>query len=200
MAKEMKVQQNLAKGPAKHARGRFGAPRRKGHENTMRILLNHQFYRIWGLHDDLRIARFGHAKMGTLILGELDHLRCDLQRAIVKPMMDCQRSLLYRTPLIPHVREGRGVDGQGRIKCSRWCERVCGKPSFAQAEMDCHKLVWEFIPAFVKKLHTSVEYHKSLAAPISLCFTVGWLGGLSLGKNEEEIAAMLSETSDLDYD
>ncbi|GJX62587.1 hypothetical protein Tco_0295487, partial [Tanacetum coccineum] len=48
------------------------------------------------------------------------------------------------------------------------------------AEMDCHKFVREFILAVVKKLHMSVEYRKSLAIPIGLCFTSGWLGGLSL--------------------
>nr|GEV39978.1 hypothetical protein [Tanacetum cinerariifolium] len=70
----------------------------------------------------------------------------------------------------------------------------------AQAEMDSHKLIWEFIPTVVKRLHTSVEYQKSLAAPVSLCFTTGWLGGLSLGKNQEEIAAMFFETSNLDIE
>nr|GEW89984.1 hypothetical protein [Tanacetum cinerariifolium] len=52
----------------------------------------------------------------------------------------------------------------------------------------------------VKRLHTSVEYQKSLATPVSLCFTTGWLGGLSLGKNQEEIAAMFFETSNLDIE
>ncbi|GJW32063.1 hypothetical protein Tco_0052095 [Tanacetum coccineum] len=49
-------------------------------------------------------------------------------------------------------------------------------------------------------LHTTVEYRKSLAVPIGLCFTAGWLGVLSPGKKQEEIAAMLSETSDLDIE
>ncbi|GJR84616.1 hypothetical protein Tco_0155401 [Tanacetum coccineum] len=46
--------------------------------------------------------------------------------------------------------------------------------------MDRHKLVREFVLAVVKKLHMSVEYRKSLVIPIGLCFTSGWLGGLSL--------------------
>nr|GEV68230.1 hypothetical protein [Tanacetum cinerariifolium] len=48
------------------------------------------------------------------------------------------------------------------------------------------KLVKEFIPIVVKRLHTSVEYRKSLPAPVQLCFTAGWLGGLALGRTEEE--------------
>ncbi|GJX84270.1 hypothetical protein Tco_0335044 [Tanacetum coccineum] len=50
------------------------------------------------------------------------------------------------------------------------------------------------------RLHTSVEYRKSLVVPIGLCFTAGWLGGLNLGKNEDEVASMLSETSNLDIE
>ncbi|GJY10621.1 hypothetical protein Tco_0378806 [Tanacetum coccineum] len=66
--------------------------------------------------------------------------------------------------------------------------------------MDCYKLVREFIPTVVKKLHTSVEYHQNLATPVSLCFTAGWLGILSLGKTEDQIDAFLSETRDLDIE
>ncbi|GJS45414.1 hypothetical protein Tco_0595535 [Tanacetum coccineum] len=49
-------------------------------------------------------------------------------------------------------------------------------------------------------LHTSVEYRKSLVVPIGLCFTAGWLGGLNLGKDEDKVASMLSETSNLDIE
>ncbi|GKE20346.1 hypothetical protein Tco_1431858, partial [Tanacetum coccineum] len=68
----------------------------------------------------------------------------------------------------------------------------------AQAEANRKKLVREFIPAVVKRLHTSVEYQQSLAAPVQLCYTTGWLGGLSLGRTEDQIAQFLSETRDLD--
>nr|GEV37737.1 hypothetical protein [Tanacetum cinerariifolium] len=34
-----------------------------------------------------------------------------------------------------------------------------------QAKKDYHKLVWEFIATVVRKLHTSIEYRQSLAAP-----------------------------------
>ncbi|GJY03590.1 hypothetical protein Tco_0369530 [Tanacetum coccineum] len=59
----------------------------------------------------------------------------------------------------------------------------------AQAEADCKKLVREFIPAVVNKLHTSVEYRKSLAAPVQLWYTAGWLGGLSIGRTEDQKVA-----------
>ncbi|GKC76603.1 hypothetical protein Tco_1127377 [Tanacetum coccineum] len=68
----------------------------------------------------------------------------------------------------------------------------------AQAEMVRHKIIRVFVSAVVSRLHSSVEYQKSLVVPIKLCFNAGWLGGLGLGHKEEEIAAMLANTSDLD--
>ncbi|GJY84914.1 hypothetical protein Tco_0498940 [Tanacetum coccineum] len=79
-------------------------------------------------------------------------------------------------------------------------EKLAFLAELAQAEANRKKLVNEFIPTVIKKLHTSVEYRKSLATPVQLCFTAGWLGGLSLGKTEDEIAQFLSETEDLDIE
>ncbi|GJT08090.1 hypothetical protein Tco_0842552 [Tanacetum coccineum] len=66
--------------------------------------------------------------------------------------------------------------------------------SKTQLEMDYQKLVCEFIPEVVKKLHMSVKYRQSLAVPISLCFIAGWLGSLSMGKMQDQIAVILSKT------
>ncbi|GKE66411.1 hypothetical protein Tco_1520572 [Tanacetum coccineum] len=67
-----------------------------------------------------------------------------------------------------------------------------------EAETDRKKLVREFIPTMIKRLHISVEYRQSLAAPVGSCYTVGWLGGLSLGQTEEQVAQILFESQDLD--
>ncbi|GJW44002.1 hypothetical protein Tco_0072801 [Tanacetum coccineum] len=72
--------------------------------------------------------------------------------------------------------------------------------NLAQAEIDRHKLIREFVPDVVRKLHMSVEYRKSLAVLVCLCFTAGWLGGLSLGKTEGQIVVVLSETSNLNIE
>nr|GEV80821.1 hypothetical protein [Tanacetum cinerariifolium] len=79
-------------------------------------------------------------------------------------------------------------------------ERLALSAQLSQSEADRKKLVKEFIPTVVKRLHTSVEYRKSLAASVQLCFIVGWLGGLALGRTEEEVASFLSETHDLDIE
>ncbi|GJR86270.1 hypothetical protein Tco_0210281 [Tanacetum coccineum] len=40
----------------------------------------------------------------------------------------------------------------------------------------------------------------SLAVPIGLCFTAGWLGGLSMGLKKKEIAVILTNTDNLDVE
>nr|GFA74529.1 hypothetical protein [Tanacetum cinerariifolium] len=79
-------------------------------------------------------------------------------------------------------------------------ERLALSAQLSYSEADCKNLVKEFIPIVVKRLHTSVECKKSLAAPVQLCFTAGWLGGLSLGRTEEEVVCFLSKTQDLDFE
>nr|GEU31662.1 hypothetical protein [Tanacetum cinerariifolium] len=88
---------------------------------------------------------------------------------------------------------------EGKVKVLE-DEKAALMAKLDQAEEDSHKLVREFIPTVVKKLHTSVEYRQSLAAPVSLCFTAGWLGGLSLGRIDDQIVTMLLETQDLDIE
>ena len=56
---------------------------------------------------------------------------------------------------------------------------------------------WKVKKIVVKKLHTSVEYRRNLAASVGMCFTAGWLGGLCLGSTEDEIVTFLSESHDI---
>ncbi|GJS55094.1 hypothetical protein Tco_0628456 [Tanacetum coccineum] len=79
-------------------------------------------------------------------------------------------------------------------------EKLALSDEVVKAETDRKKLVREFIPTVIKRLHTSVEYRRSLAAPVGSCFTAGWLDGLSLGRTEEQIAQILSESRDLDIE
>nr|GEW71251.1 hypothetical protein [Tanacetum cinerariifolium] len=65
-------------------------------------------------------------------------------------------------------------------------ERLALSAQLPQSEADRKKLVKEFIPIVVKRLYMSVEYRKSLAALVQLCFTAGWLGVLTLDRTEEE--------------
>ncbi|GKB64569.1 hypothetical protein Tco_0920755 [Tanacetum coccineum] len=79
-------------------------------------------------------------------------------------------------------------------------EKVRLVGELAQSEMACQSVVRDVIPVAISRLLTSVEYRKSLAVPIGLSFTADSLGGLSLGRTEEDIAAVLPNISNLDIE
>nr|GEY28474.1 hypothetical protein [Tanacetum cinerariifolium] len=68
----------------------------------------------------------------------------------------------------------------------------------ARSELEHRSIIRDFIPQVVSWLQTSMEYRRSLGVPISLLYIVGWLGGLGLGWTKEQIAKILSSTSNLD--
>ncbi|GJS23949.1 hypothetical protein Tco_0452581 [Tanacetum coccineum] len=146
----------------------------------------------------------------------LDRLRLSLQRAtqeneglsnklslLDSAHSECpsrEKELLERLKDLERERdEWRLAVVEGKIKGLE-NEKLALSAKVAQAEADRRSIVQEFIPTVVKRLHTSVEYRQSLAALASLCFTAGWLGGLSLGRSEDEIAQILFESEDLDIE
>ncbi|GKC49581.1 hypothetical protein Tco_1072326 [Tanacetum coccineum] len=70
----------------------------------------------------------------------------------------------------------------------------------AQSDMARQSVVRDLIPTAIYRLLTSVEYRKSRVVLIGVCYIVGWLGGLSLGYKEEEVAVVLPNTSNLDIE
>ncbi|GKD33439.1 hypothetical protein Tco_1248948 [Tanacetum coccineum] len=121
------------------------------HKDNDKNTADHQFVPEWGLCDDLRICSFRAQK--------------------VEMIKKLEETLEPKSKQL--------ADAKGRIKVLEG-EKTTLVAELAQAEMDRHKLVREFISAVVKRLHISMEYQNSLAVPIGLCFTSGWLGGLSL--------------------
>ncbi|GJR64459.1 hypothetical protein Tco_0010524 [Tanacetum coccineum] len=65
----------------------------------------------------------------------------------------------------------------------------------AHSEASHQSIIRDFIHTVVNRLQTSMKYRRSLA--ISLSYTTGWLGGLGLGRTEEDIAKILSNTSNM---
>nr|GEW88549.1 hypothetical protein [Tanacetum cinerariifolium] len=143
-------------------------------------------------------------------LEELSHLKNDLQREMqTNNGLNKQLSLLDSAhsscqdrehELMDQLKEAEKDRDDWRVTASGkwkelkfWNERL--SPSL---EVVYHKLVRDFIPIVVKKLLASSEYRKNIEIPVVLCYTVGWLGGLSPGKIEDEIAQVLSETRNLD--
>ncbi|GKC84406.1 hypothetical protein Tco_1140123 [Tanacetum coccineum] len=137
--------------------------------------------------------------------GELNRLRTDLQIQMqANSRLSKQLSLLETihsscSDTKRELADRQLVDAEEKIQLPEE-EKNSLVAQLAQAEMDCQKIVKEFIPVVVHRLHTSVEYWKSLVAPVGLCFTAGWLEGLSLEKKEDEIAKMLYGCSDLDIE
>ncbi|GJT58811.1 hypothetical protein Tco_1002344 [Tanacetum coccineum] len=139
---------------------------------------------------------FGSISIGHL--EELDRLRNDLQRAMqTNDGLSKQLSLLDNVHSSCEDKERELVDQLKEMEKERDDWR---RTTSEQAEMERHKLIREFIPEVVKRLHASSEYRKSLAIPVGLCFTAGWLGGVSLGKSEDEIAARVAESYRLPLD
>nr|GEV88571.1 hypothetical protein [Tanacetum cinerariifolium] len=146
-----------------------------------------------GLRNDLRVCTFRACKelishfatpAEDEFLGALSNVEVEHIRNLEKDLEPKARQLGVAEEKI-RVLEG---------------EKLALSADVAQAEADRQRIVREFIPVVVKRLHTSMEYRQSLAAPVSLCFTTGWLGGLSFGRTEDEIAEFLAGTRDLDIE
>ncbi|GJY25841.1 hypothetical protein Tco_0400567 [Tanacetum coccineum] len=107
-------------------------------------------------------------------LGLLDaaHAAClDREKELLDRVKDLEKERdEWRRTASDQVERIRGLEEREKVLEG---EKVALQAKTDQAEKDRHRLVREFIPAVVKRLHTSVEYRQSLAAPVSLCFTAG---------------------------
>nr|GEW56893.1 hypothetical protein [Tanacetum cinerariifolium] len=162
--------------------------------------LNHDYVDLWNCHDTN--------------LAELERLRSGLRKAnqdkdeITKnfTLLDnahskCTSREKELLDMVKELERERGMNGDSLLQVEVLeRERLALSAQLSQSKSDRKKLMKEFIPTVVTRLHTSVEYRKSLVALVQLCFTVGWLGGLTLGRTEEEVARFLSETQDLDIE
>nr|GEV28798.1 hypothetical protein [Tanacetum cinerariifolium] len=168
--------------------------------------VDHQYVRNWGLCDDVRNRNDAYSV-------ELEHLRSSLRRENQdKDGLTKKLTLLESAHSECSYRKNELLDRVKDLERDEWRataldeikvlerDKLALSAEVAQAEADLKNLVREFIHVVVKRLHTSVEYIKSLAFPVSLCFTTVWLGGLSLGKTEDQIAQFLSEYRDLDIE
>ncbi|GJW47533.1 hypothetical protein Tco_0079179 [Tanacetum coccineum] len=166
-----------------------------------------------GLRNDLRICSFRSCKELFSHLATPAKEECpDMEKELMDKLKDMEKERddwrqttsdqVERIKKLEEVIEPKSnqlSDTEGWIQVLK-NEKTVLVAELAQAEIDRQKIVREFVLAVVNKLHSSVEYRRSLAFPIGLCFTASWLGGLSQGRKEEEIAAMLFETSNLDIE
>ncbi|GKE17824.1 hypothetical protein Tco_1425401 [Tanacetum coccineum] len=61
------------------------------------------------------------------------------------------------------------------------------------------KIIKDYLPTFVRRLHQSAEYKQSLGEVFSLAIGKGFINGISIGQKEEDIQAILVETPNMDH-
>ncbi|GJV99977.1 hypothetical protein Tco_1555229 [Tanacetum coccineum] len=67
-----------------------------------------------------------------------------------------------------------------------------------QGEMVRRRIINQYLPTFVRRLHQSVEYKRSLGEAFSLAVGKGFIDGISIGRKEEDIRAILKATPSVD--
>nr|GEV24594.1 hypothetical protein [Tanacetum cinerariifolium] len=223
-AREKKEQQNLAKAKAKPAGAGGGEGSRKkrkvqkvneavqsGSEETLSATPLHQ--------DDPGIGTRPATTVALEIAQEVpsaERMVVNLSRntRVSTPPMEVnqpsphhgRQDMDLSPPHDTHSPQSSHHGNKGKLITNR--ERVAGYgEGFRKEEGYCFRSGGEDMKLgegpgtqAASKLNTSVEYRKSLASPVQLCYTAGWLGGLSLGRTEAEIARFLSKTEDLDIE
>ncbi|GKD78671.1 hypothetical protein Tco_1341292, partial [Tanacetum coccineum] len=65
-------------------------------------------------------------------------------------------------------------------------------------EMVRHNIINEYLPTFVRRLHQSAEYKRSLGEDFSLAIGKGFMDGISIERKDEDIQAILAATPNVD--
>ncbi|GJV11145.1 hypothetical protein Tco_1352686 [Tanacetum coccineum] len=176
-------------------------------------------------HEQLNHDYVDLANRNDAILVELDRLKVNLQREnednaglthqlslVDNAHSECpsrEKELLDMVKDLERERDEWRKTASGQVEKIRGLEEKVGglereklalSDEVVEAKIDSKTLVREFNPTVIKRLHMSVEYRQSLAALVGSCYTAGWLGGLSLGRTEEQIAQILFESQDLDIE
>ncbi|GKC58529.1 hypothetical protein Tco_1086127, partial [Tanacetum coccineum] len=115
-------------------------------------------------------------------LEELNRLRDDLRREMLK-----NNGLTKQLSLLETIH----LSSSGQVEKIKALEGEIGPKSRLLTDAE------EKVRHLEEENHNS-EYRKIITIPVGLCYTAGWLGGLSLGKTKDQIAPILSETRNLD--
>nr|GEY47586.1 hypothetical protein [Tanacetum cinerariifolium] len=143
-------------------------------------MAEHHFVPEWRLREDLRICYYKACK--------------ELISHLATPVEEEFLSDLSNVEVVRRAYQSLGSELLDKLKYMEK-ERDEWRQT-ASVQVKKIKTLEETIELKSKRL-TDVE-KKSLAVPIGMCFTSGWLGGLCLGKKEDKVVAMLSETNNLD--
>ncbi|GKD99346.1 hypothetical protein Tco_1387330, partial [Tanacetum coccineum] len=169
------------------------------HEDTEEDITDRRFMLNWGLRDDLRICTFRACKelvshlatpseeefLGNFSNVEVTNIGLTKELTLLDNVhSSCSE---WEKELVDNLRDMEKERDDWRKTASEQVKRIRGlEEALVPQSKQLAASEERFIPAMVKRLHTSVEYRKSLAAPVSLCFTAGGLSGLSLGRTEDQ--------------
>ncbi|GJZ89708.1 hypothetical protein Tco_0661490 [Tanacetum coccineum] len=144
---------------------------------------DHCYIPTWGLRSDLRISSYRACKE------MISHLATPPKKEVLSSLTNYECSERERE-LSDRLKDIEREKDEWRQRASTQVEEI--------------KQLKEDLRSKSKQLadleDRVVEYRKSLAIPIRLYYTMGWLGGLGLGQKKEEIADILTNTSNLDID
>nr|GEX93122.1 hypothetical protein [Tanacetum cinerariifolium] len=77
-------------------------------------------------------------------------------------------------------------------------EKVHFAVKAGKREIVRQKIVNQYLPTFVRWLHQSAEYNRSLGQVFTLAVGKGFIDGISIGRKEEDIQAILKATPNVD--
>ncbi|GJY50589.1 V-type proton ATPase subunit B2 [Tanacetum coccineum] len=77
-------------------------------------------------------------------------------------------------------------------------EKVHYAVEAGKGEIVRQKIINQYLPTFVRRLHQSAEYKRSLGEVFSLAVGKGFIEGISIGHEEEDIQAILTATPNVD--
>ncbi|GJV72730.1 hypothetical protein Tco_1492725 [Tanacetum coccineum] len=77
-------------------------------------------------------------------------------------------------------------------------EKVHYAVKAGKGEMVRQKIVNQYLPTFVRRLHQSTEYKRSLGEVFTLAVGKGFIDNISIGRKEDDIQAILKTTPNID--
>nr|GEV94610.1 protein NYNRIN-like [Tanacetum cinerariifolium] len=78
-------------------------------------------------------------------------------------------------------------------------EKECYAVKAGRGEMVRQRIINQYLPTFVRRLHQSAEYKRSLGEVFNLAIGKGFIDGISIGREDADVRAILQDTLNVDH-